>query len=640
PATTPSGDAMAPAPAPSPAPAPAHSPAPAVPPPARWERADGAWLLGLAALCALLYLTGLSGQPMDNRGEPREGVLAQEILRSGDWLLPRPNGTRWPEKPLLFPWLCALSSLALGGDVTEFAIRLPSALMATLGVFVVYLLGRRLGMGRGGAGAAALLLAGAVTWISLGRRARIDMTLAVLIELALYALLRAYQDPARRGAWGLAAAIPLALATLAKGPMGVAFPLASLAAWFGLRALLDRTPAAPSPASSESPMPFAAALRREGAVFLAMRPCSAALAFLLLIGAWYLPASLEGGPEFRYVNLFKENIGMLLGLEEGGGHEHPVWWYLPYLFLTFLPGSIWLLPALADAARRARATPAPEVLFAPAWALACFGGLSAASGKRPDYLVLLLPALALLTGDWLARAVAAPTVHRRGLALPLFVLGLAAFVGVAAAAFTQRIEPGPKGYDLLFFGLDALPVRSRKTGVGALLDAHRGALVVAFAALGVVGLAAARFFARGRPRPALALAGGAAGAALLAGALVFYPEARNSLTIEPFVREVATYVDPDPAAFDLLHCENFTYAIPFFLDRRVPPITQANTRYWLRAGGRRFVVMTDETYAGLRADLGPETAVLLECATAVDQGRYLLLGPPGTHPVHPRRDPE
>ena len=91
----------------------------------------------ILALCVPLFLAGLGSRDLDLKGEPREAVTAWEMIHSGELVLPRLNGTALPEKPLLFPWMVAGSTLLLG-ERSEWAVRLPSALAAIGTAFVVW----------------------------------------------------------------------------------------------------------------------------------------------------------------------------------------------------------------------------------------------------------------------------------------------------------------------------------------------------------------------------------------------------------------------------------------------------------------------------------------------------------------------
>ena len=100
-------------------------------------------LLLLAALCGVLYFPYLGRSPFFDKGEPREGLAVQDIVQRGEWLFPLKRATAIPSKPPLFHWSAALTYQATG-RLNEATIRFPSAFYATLGVLLLYLLGRKL----------------------------------------------------------------------------------------------------------------------------------------------------------------------------------------------------------------------------------------------------------------------------------------------------------------------------------------------------------------------------------------------------------------------------------------------------------------------------------------------------------------
>ena len=97
----------------------------------------------LTALCGLLYLPYLGNTPFFDKGEPREAVAVLDIVQRGEWLFPLKRATAIPSKPPLFHWSAALA-YQFTGQLNEATIRFPSALYATLGVLLVYLLGRKI----------------------------------------------------------------------------------------------------------------------------------------------------------------------------------------------------------------------------------------------------------------------------------------------------------------------------------------------------------------------------------------------------------------------------------------------------------------------------------------------------------------
>src|SRR5215472_13773254 len=91
----------------------------------------------VTGICLVLFFTGLGSVPFYTRGEPREALVAREMSRSGEWLVPsRPEG-ELTRKPPLFYWAAA-SAMVLFPDRPEFAVRLPSALLGTAGVLVTW----------------------------------------------------------------------------------------------------------------------------------------------------------------------------------------------------------------------------------------------------------------------------------------------------------------------------------------------------------------------------------------------------------------------------------------------------------------------------------------------------------------------
>ena len=95
----------------------------------------------LIALCGVLYFPYLGSLPFFDKGEPREALAVQDIVQRGEWLVPLKRATDIPSKPPLFHWSAALVTRTTG-ILNEATIRFPSALYATLGVLLIYWLGR------------------------------------------------------------------------------------------------------------------------------------------------------------------------------------------------------------------------------------------------------------------------------------------------------------------------------------------------------------------------------------------------------------------------------------------------------------------------------------------------------------------
>jgi len=95
----------------------------------------------LLIVCALLFFYGLNAGEL-YRNESLRAIIAAEFLRSGNWIVPTLYGEPLFTKPPGMYAAIALVSWPFGA-VHEWTARLPSALAATITVFLVYRLFRR-----------------------------------------------------------------------------------------------------------------------------------------------------------------------------------------------------------------------------------------------------------------------------------------------------------------------------------------------------------------------------------------------------------------------------------------------------------------------------------------------------------------
>ncbi|MEK7867008.1 MAG: glycosyltransferase family 39 protein, partial [Planctomycetota bacterium] len=93
--------------------------------------------------------------PLAETSEGRYASIAAAMSDSGDWVVPRYNGSPHLEKPPLTYWLAAASIRLLGK--TELAVRLPVLLAAIGLVLATAWLGAALFGARTGLLAAAML---------------------------------------------------------------------------------------------------------------------------------------------------------------------------------------------------------------------------------------------------------------------------------------------------------------------------------------------------------------------------------------------------------------------------------------------------------------------------------------------------
>ena len=197
--------------------------------------------LVLALWSALLFLPGLTSGDLW-RTEALRAIIAEECLRSGDWLVPTLYGQPLLTKPPGMYAAIALVSWPFGA-VTTWSARLPSALAATAVVFLFYwtfarTLGRRAGL------LAGLIVPASAFWLDKAPSAEIDMLQVAWVSAAVLLVVRALDDERLAARWWIAALLCVAGGFLTKwtAPLFFYATLIPLLVWRRQLRLLIATP--------------------------------------------------------------------------------------------------------------------------------------------------------------------------------------------------------------------------------------------------------------------------------------------------------------------------------------------------------------------------------------------------------------
>ncbi|MGF6554603.1 4-amino-4-deoxy-L-arabinose transferase-like glycosyltransferase [Pseudomonas sp. S30_BP2TU TE3576] len=182
----------------------------------------------VAIAIALLFFWGLGSVPFLSVNEARRAVTVREMREAGSWLLPYMNGDLYLSKPPFFYW-AGLVSTAVLGSLSEWSVRLPSALAAALCCFCTYLYGVRQA-GRQVGLFAMVFLAANGAFSLFARRSEIEMLLTLL---CFGALLAAWQFIFQQGRvwWSRLSYVLLGCALLTKGPVCLLWVTAPILAY-------------------------------------------------------------------------------------------------------------------------------------------------------------------------------------------------------------------------------------------------------------------------------------------------------------------------------------------------------------------------------------------------------------------------
>ena len=186
----------------------------------------------LLLLAGVIYLPFLSLAPW-SENEPIRVIIAKDMLKTGNWLIPRLHGKPYFVKPPLMNWLIALSG-AFFGSVNEWTSRLPSVISTFLtGISIYFLTAGRLGRdGRFFASVATIAMGGL---IEKGRTAGIESLFIFSVTIALLVWINGYLKNWRPVLLWCAALFLISISFLAKGPQSIAYFYATVFAYLAIR---------------------------------------------------------------------------------------------------------------------------------------------------------------------------------------------------------------------------------------------------------------------------------------------------------------------------------------------------------------------------------------------------------------------
>jgi 4-amino-4-deoxy-L-arabinose transferase-like glycosyltransferase len=377
----------------------------------------------LIGFCITLYFLNLGRWDLWNPDEPRYAQVAREMVHGGDWTLLHYNGKTYPDKPPLFFWLIAFSSFLWKG-FNSFSVRFPAAFFGTLTILLTFFLGKILYSSRTGF-FSGLILATSLEFSYLSTRANIDTTLTFFTTGSLLCFFQWYrggQDEAKnareaevevkveekakmRNLLIYGFYIGMALATLAKGPVGFILPLSVSLIYL--------------------------VVQKDWGGLRRMRLLSGMVLFVVIVLLWYLPAVFKGGEDYLQTTLFKHSIDRYA---RGWSKGRPIYYYLYNFPIDFLPWVFFIPAAVAYGFSRERAEKRGEFLFLFMWFALIFIFFSLSKGKRGIYLLPLLPAASLMVGKLWDDFISTPMDHFRNAWMSVPLYGLMGVILVAGAA--------------------------------------------------------------------------------------------------------------------------------------------------------------------------------------------------------------
>lgn len=379
-------------------------------------KAEFLFILILLLLSFTLFFFHLGARPLWDVDEGMHAATSKEMVLSGDWITPQLNGENFYDKPVLFTWLAAISFLVFG--FTEFAARLPAAMLGLGCVLATYFFGRWIfspAIGFLG----AVILATTVEFIILSRVVVHDIALVFFVTLALFCFYMRFSRERQRKTYLLLFYVSAGFAVLTKGPIGVLLPVLVIGLFLMVRRKLS---------------------------FLKEMEIGWGIPVFLAIAApWYILVSLNNKDYAGYF-FIQQNVMNFISLSQEVTHPRPVYFYVYILLGGFFPWSIFLPLALLGALRGRFEKVGKGALFLIVWLVVVFFFFSVASSKLATYILPLFPPVSLLVGRLWHELLKAPTPWlRKGFSYSFITL-----LGILAlATFYIWINP-PVRFESLY----------------------------------------------------------------------------------------------------------------------------------------------------------------------------------------------
>jgi 4-amino-4-deoxy-L-arabinose transferase-like glycosyltransferase len=280
--------------------------------------------------------------------------------------------------------------------VSDWAARVPSAVLASLTIFAIYGFMRRF---RPGSQLDAAVIASSVAGvIGFARAASTDMPLTAMFTIAMLGWYGWFET--RTKLWLAEFYVFLALATLAKGPVAL-FLAAAIIFIF-------------------------VALRREWRLILQTLWVPGVLLYVVVAMPWFVLVQ-RANPQFLHVFIFEHNLARY-GTNMFQ-HKQPFWYFVPVALLALLPWVVIAVCATIRAIREAAERRSSFELYFVIWGLFPVIFFSFSQSKLPGYILPVIPGFAILTAEYLWRRI------DEGDQLPLWLTSLHAFAGGALLSF-------------------------------------------------------------------------------------------------------------------------------------------------------------------------------------------------------------
>ncbi len=324
------------------------------------------WYLILTILAFFSFYFAIGSYPLFDNNEGLYASIAKLMLLNKEFIIPHLNCVPYIEKPPLLYWLLSGSFSLLG--FTALAARLVTATSATLVCTAIVFFAKKIKQPKIGI-YGGLIFVSSIGVSIVARMVYFDMLFTLLISCTLFCLF--YWHESHKAAILRIAYIFFGLAVLTKGLVAIILIPGS----FMLFLILEKD---------------------FRGLYKALDPIGILL-FLAIILPWHIAAIMQHKDFFKHYIIEEHFLRFLNQREPHDYYNGPIYYYLPRILIYLFPWSLFT-PLIFWRQKNLDATEKKLLRFAWCWLLVPLVFFSLSSAKANYYMIVSMPALAIILG--------------------------------------------------------------------------------------------------------------------------------------------------------------------------------------------------------------------------------------------------
>ena len=322
-------------------------------------------IIWIVLIGILLFVIPLGFRGLCEPDEGRYAEIAREMIEIENFSEPQLNYIKHFHKPPLVYWLVATSFSIFG--INEFTARLPIAIIAILGLFIVFFLAINMGKSKQIAYFSSLILATSIQYFVWSQVLSSDMVFSFFIYLSILGFWIGYL---KKSNYMYLLYVGLAFAFLVKGPVALVIVFSIIVIY--------------------------SLVSKEFIIFKRLKALKGLLLFLLIVSPWFIYVCIKNPGLSKYLILDQTFDRLFTDKHGRDGH---MLYFIPVLAIGLLPW-IMFLPKIVMKYWSFKEK-GKENLFLFLWIVIPLLFFSFSSSKLPGYILPIYPPLAILIASYI-----------------------------------------------------------------------------------------------------------------------------------------------------------------------------------------------------------------------------------------------